>query len=48
MALVANPGPNRKLTTSKVSEAPLYVILPANSPIAAKDVVTLADLAEET
>ena len=34
MALVANPGPNRKLTTSKVSEAPLYVILPDNSPIA--------------
>ncbi len=48
MALVANPGPNRKLTTSKVSEAPLYVILPDNSPIAEKDVVTLADLAEET
>ncbi len=48
MALVTNPGPNRKLTTSKVSEAPLYVILPDNSPIAEKDAVTLADLADET
>ena len=48
MALVVNPGPNRKLTTSQVSEAPLYVILPENSPIAEKDVVTLADLADQT
>ena len=48
MALVANPGRNRKLTTSKFSEAPLYVMLPDNSPIAEKDVLRLADLAEET
>ena len=48
MALVTNPGPNRKLTTSKVSEAPLYVILPGSSPLAEKDLVTPADLADET
>ncbi len=48
MALIANPGPNRKLTTTKVSEAPLYVVLPENSPLAAKDAVTLSDLANQT
>jgi DNA-binding transcriptional LysR family regulator len=48
MALIANPGSNKKLTTSKVSEAPLYVILPENSRFAEKEVVTLADLADQT
>lgn len=48
MALIANPGPNRKLTTTKVSEAPLYVVLPEDSPLTAKDAVTLSDLANQT
>lgn len=47
LALVANPGPNRKLTTTKVSESPLYVVLPEGSPLAAKSSVTLVDLKDE-
>jgi len=46
LALIANPGPNRKLTTTKVSDAPLYVVLPEHSPLLHKDVVTLAELAD--
>ncbi len=45
LALIANPGPNRKLTTTKVSEAPMYVVLPDNCPLAAQEAVALADLA---
>jgi DNA-binding transcriptional LysR family regulator len=45
LALIANPGPNRKLTTTKVSEAPMFVVLPDNSPLAAQEAVALADLA---
>lgn len=47
MALIANPGPNRKLTTTKVTEAPLYVVLPETSPLAANETVTLSDLADQ-
>jgi len=47
MALIANPGSNRKLTTTDVSEAPFYIVLPENSPLAAKDTVTLSDLADQ-
>jgi DNA-binding transcriptional LysR family regulator len=47
IALVANPGANRKLTSSKVSESPLYVVLPEGSSLEAKDSVTLTDLREE-
>jgi DNA-binding transcriptional LysR family regulator len=47
LALVANPGPNRKLTTTKVNESPLYVVLPEGSPLAAKNSVTLLDLSED-
>jgi DNA-binding transcriptional LysR family regulator len=47
LALVANPSSNRKLTTTKVSESPLYVVLPERSPLVAKDSVTLLDLKEE-
>lgn len=48
LALIANPGSNRKITTTKVTEAPLYTVLPDGSPLLAKEVVTLADLGDET
>jgi DNA-binding transcriptional LysR family regulator len=44
LALVANPGPNRKLTMVKITEAPLYIAAPENGPLASKDVLTLEDL----
>jgi len=47
IALIANPAPNRKLTTTKVSDSPLYVVLPDGSPLASKDAVTLLDLRDE-
>ena len=47
LALIANPGSNRKLTTAKVSESPLYVVLPEDSPLAGQDSVTLLDLKDE-
>ena len=48
LALITNPGPNRKLTTTKVSEAPLYAVLPAGSPLLQKAAVTLVDLSDQT
>lgn len=48
LALIANPGPNRKLTATKVSEAPMYAVLPEGSTLLENDSVTLADLAEYT
>jgi DNA-binding transcriptional LysR family regulator len=47
LALVENPGPNRKLTTTKVSESPLYVVIPEASELAAKDALALQDLKDE-
>jgi DNA-binding transcriptional LysR family regulator len=47
LALIDNPGPNRKLTTTKVSESPLYVVIPEGSPLGAKDSLTLQDLKDE-
>jgi DNA-binding transcriptional LysR family regulator len=47
IALIANPAPNRKLTTTKVSDSPLYVVLPDGSPLASKDAVSLQDLRDE-
>ncbi|WP_353067607.1 LysR family transcriptional regulator substrate-binding protein [Tunturiibacter psychrotolerans] len=47
LALVANPGANRKLITTKVSESPLYVVLPETSSLASKGSVTLSDLSDE-
>jgi DNA-binding transcriptional LysR family regulator len=44
LALVANPGPNRKLTMVKITEAPLYIASPENGALASKDVLTLEDL----
>ena len=48
LALITNPGPNRKLTATTVSEAPLYAVLPDNSPLLAKEAVRLADLGDQT
>ena len=47
IALVANPGPNRKLTTTVVSDSPLYVVLPDSSPLVSKESITLVDLRDE-
>jgi len=47
IALIANPAPNRKLTTTRVSDSPLYVVLPDGSPLASKDAVSLQDLRDE-
>jgi DNA-binding transcriptional LysR family regulator len=47
IALIANPAPNRKLTTTRVSDSPLYVVLPDGSPLASKDTVSLQDLRDE-
>jgi DNA-binding transcriptional LysR family regulator len=43
LALIANPGPNRKLTTTKVTGGPMYVVLPENCGLSAKESVTLSD-----
>ncbi len=48
LALIANPGANRKLTTSVVAESHMYAILPESSPLIAKEGVTLSDLADYT
>jgi DNA-binding transcriptional LysR family regulator len=48
LALIANPGSNKKLTMTKVIESPLYVVLPENSALASQTFVTLRDLSEET
>lgn len=48
LALIANPGSNRKLTSTKVSEAPMYVVLPENSPLLEKDSISLSDIADES
>lgn len=48
LALITNPGPNRRLTTTKVSEAPMYAVLPEGSALLQKDAVTLADLGDRT
>jgi DNA-binding transcriptional LysR family regulator len=44
LALIANPSPNRKLTMAKITEAPFYIAIPENHPLASKDVLTLEDL----
>jgi DNA-binding transcriptional LysR family regulator len=46
LALIANPGSNRKLTSTMVSEAPMYAVLPEHSPLTMKDAVTLSELSD--
>jgi DNA-binding transcriptional LysR family regulator len=48
LALIANPGSNKKLTMTKVTESPLYVVLPEHSDLAGRKTVTLKDLSEQT
>ena len=48
LALITNPEPNRKLTTTMVVEAPMYAVLPKESPLLAKPTVNLLDLADYT
>ena len=48
IALITNPGPNKKLTMTKVMESPLYVVLPEESVLAGLKAVTLNDLREQT
>ena len=47
LALIANPSSNGKLTTTRVTDCPLYVVLPELSPLVTKEAVTLIDLKNE-
>jgi DNA-binding transcriptional LysR family regulator len=44
LALIANPGANRKLTMIKIAEAPFYVAFPDDHPLAARETLTLEDM----
>ncbi len=44
LALIAHPGPNRQLTTTKVSEYPFYIALPEAHSLAEKSAVSLNEL----
>ncbi len=44
LALIAHPGANRKLTMAKISEAPFYIAIPEDHPLASRDILTLGDL----
>jgi len=44
LALIANPGANRKLTTTKIAEAPFYIAIPDDHPLAVRETLTLEDM----
>ena len=44
LALIASPGANRKLTMTKIMEAPFYVAIPDDHPLAAREALTLEDM----
>ena len=48
LALIANPEPNRKLTTTKISETPLSAVLPTSHPLARRSSATLRDFSSAT
>lgn len=48
LALIANPGTNKKLTMAKVTESPLFVVLPEGSTLTHLKSVTLSDLSEQS
>ena len=48
LALIANPSSNRKLTTTKVTEAPFYIAIPEDHALASKETLTLGDLRDCT
>ena len=44
LALIAHPGANRKLTMTKIAEAPFYIAIPDDHPLATKETLTLEDM----
>ena len=44
LALIANPSSNRKLTATKITEAPFYIAIPEDHARASKETLTLGDL----
>jgi DNA-binding transcriptional LysR family regulator len=44
LALIAHPGANRKLTMAKIAEAPFYIALPDDHPLAARETRMLEDM----
>ncbi len=44
LALIAHPGAHRKLTMTKIGEAPFYIAIPDDHPLAAKETLTLGDM----
>jgi DNA-binding transcriptional LysR family regulator len=44
LALIANPDSNRKLTMTKITEAPFYFAIPDDHPLAARETLTLEDM----
>jgi DNA-binding transcriptional LysR family regulator len=46
LALITHPDKNPKLTTVKLTEAPLYAVVPEDHVLAQKDVLKLRDLGE--
>jgi len=47
LALITDPARNAKLTMTKLSESPLYVVLPREHILSSKDSLKLADLRDE-
>jgi DNA-binding transcriptional LysR family regulator len=48
LALIANPSSNRKITTTKIAEAPFYIAIPENHALASKETLNLGDLRDCT
>jgi DNA-binding transcriptional LysR family regulator len=44
LALIANPGTNRKLTMTKITDAPFYIAILDDHPLAARETLTLEDM----
>jgi DNA-binding transcriptional LysR family regulator len=44
LALIAHPGANRQLTMTKIGEAPFYIAVPDDHPLAAKETLSLEDM----
>jgi DNA-binding transcriptional LysR family regulator len=44
LAVIAHPGANLQLTTTRISEDPFYIALQEDHPLAAKETLTLNDL----
>jgi DNA-binding transcriptional LysR family regulator len=44
LALIAHPSANLKLTMARITEAPFYIAIPDDHPLAAKETLTLENL----